>query len=237
MSADTDRARGFYGQVFGWDCEDPNPEFGGYANFTRDGERIAGLMGKQDDAVPDVWSIYLEVADAEETVAKVTGMGLPVIVPAMPVGSFGTMAVVTDPTGAVIGMWQPDEHTGFSHWMDEPGTPGWFELHTRDLDSAVRFYEDVFGWTTHPASDEPGFRYTVQVEGESQYAGIMDASAFLPEGVPPHWSVYFHVDDADATAAQVVELGGSIVMPPEDTPYGRLATVTDPMGAMFKLHQ
>ena len=63
----------------------------------------------------------------------------------------------------------------------------------------------------------------------------MDAAAFLPEGVPAHWSIYFAVGDADAALAQIVELGGSIVAGAEDTPYGRLATATDPTGALFKL--
>ena len=65
----------------------------------------------------------------------------------------------------------------------------------------------------------------------------MDASAFLPEGMPNHWSVYFGVEDADATAKKVTDLGGSVVMPPEDTPYGRLGTLLDPTGAMFKIQQ
>ena len=63
----------------------------------------------------------------------------------------------------------------------------------------------------------------------------MDASAFLPDGVPAHWSVYFGVDDTDATLAQIAELGGSIVTAGEDTPYGRLATAADPTGRSFKL--
>ena len=63
----------------------------------------------------------------------------------------------------------------------------------------------------------------------------MDATAFLPDGVPAHWSVYFATDDIDATLAQVTELGGAVVMGPDDTPYGRLATCADPTGAMFKL--
>jgi len=65
----------------------------------------------------------------------------------------------------------------------------------------------------------------------------MDSSAFLPAEVPSHWAVYFSVADVDAALAKVVELGGSIVRPAEDTPFGRIADVTDPTGAMFKLHQ
>jgi predicted enzyme related to lactoylglutathione lyase len=71
--------------------------------------------------------------------------------------------------------------------------------------------------------------------GEGELAGIMDAAAFLPDGVPAHWSVYWEVDDADAAVAKVKALGGSVVMDSVDTPYGRLATVADPAGAQFKL--
>ena len=65
----------------------------------------------------------------------------------------------------------------------------------------------------------------------------MDANGFLPDGVPAHWSVYFGSDDADATLARISELGGSVVRPAEDTPYGRLAQAADPTGALFKLVQ
>ena len=65
----------------------------------------------------------------------------------------------------------------------------------------------------------------------------MDASAFLPEGVPAQWSIYFGVGDADAALAKIVELGGTITQPAEDTPYGRLAQAADPTGALFKLVQ
>ncbi len=236
MSGDVDRARTFYGGLFRWESEDPNPDFGGYTNFTFQGVRIGGLMGKQDDAMPDVWSIYLEVADAAKTIARVEELGLPVIVPAMPVGDLGVMGVVGDPTGAVIGMWQPGEHRGFGRWM-EPGAPGWFELHTRDLPTATGFYEDVFGWTTRVESDTPEFRYRTMVEGELQYAGMMDDTGHLPDDVPPHWTVYFDTADIDASLGRVVELGGTVLMPAEETPYGRLAAVADPMGAVFNLHQ
>ena len=53
------------------------------------------------------------------------------------------------------------------------------------------------------------------------------------EGVPNHWHVYFSVDDADATAAKVAELGGTILVPPFDTPVGRIGVAQDPQGAVF----
>ncbi|MGH3547334.1 MAG: VOC family protein [Pseudonocardiaceae bacterium] len=72
-------------------------------------------------------------------------------------------------------------------------------------------------------------------QGEDWLAGIMDASAFLPVGVSAHWSVYFGIDDTDAALAKIVDLGGSILIAAEDTPYGRLAAAADPTGARFKL--
>src|SRR5262249_29173173 len=60
---------------------------------------------------------------------------------------------------------------------------------------------------------------------------------FLPDGVPAHWSVYYATDDADASLALVRKLGGAVVTGAEDTPYGRLATASDPTGAVFKLRQ
>ena len=119
---------------------------------------------------------------------------------------------------------------------EEPGAPAWFELHTRDYDAAVAFYQDVFGWKTEVESDTPEFRYTTMRDGDKQLAGIMDGSGFLPEGVPAHWSVYFQVDDADDALVKVAELGGSMVTEAMDTPYGRMATVADPTGAQFKLN-
>ncbi len=233
MSSDTDKSRAFYGELFGWTAEAPNEEFGGYANFSNGDDRVAGLMAAQEGGMPDVWSVYLAVDDAEKTVEVAKAHGAPVFVEAMAVGDLGTMAVLADAGGAAIGMWQPGEHRGGV--VATEGAPCHFELHTRDYEASVAFYKDVFGWDPQVAADEPGFRYTTLDVADGEHAGIMDASAFLPEGVPAHWSVYFAVADADAAVAKVEQLGGSTIMAAEDTPYGRIATVADSTGAMFKL--
>jgi predicted enzyme related to lactoylglutathione lyase len=182
---------------------------------------------------PDLWSVYLATEDAQATADAAVANGGQVLVPAMEVMQLGSMAVLADPGGAAIGAWQPGLHTGFAIF-GETGTPTWFELHTRDYDASVQFYRDVFTWDTHVAGDTPEFRYTTLGEGDP-LAGIMDASAFLPDGVPANWSVYFGVDDTDAALAKTVHLGGAIILPAEDTPYGRLAQAADPTGALFKL--
>lgn len=88
-----------------------------------------------------------------------------------------------------------------------------------------------------PASAAHEFRYVTLVgpDGDFGLAGIMDAARFLPEGAGSHWSAYVEVDDVHASVATVTALGGSVLTPPAGTPYGTLATVTDPQGATFKL--
>jgi predicted enzyme related to lactoylglutathione lyase len=236
LTTDPARTRDFYGRLFGWTVEDPGEEYGGYVNFLSQGIHVAGCMRNDGSAgVPDLWSVYLATADAEATVARAADHGGQVMVPAMDVMELGRMAVVADVGGAVVGMWQPGLHRGFGV-LGEPGSPAWFELHTRAYDETVAFYRDVFGWNTRVESDTPEFRYTTLDLDDEQLAGIMDASGFLPDGVPASWSVYFSVADTDHALSEVVALGGEVLMGAEDTPYGRLATVADPTGAVFKLH-
>lgn len=235
QSSDVEKSKAFYKEILGWDADTPNDEFGGYFNFRRAGETIAGCMKKEDGApFPDVWSVYLAVDDAEKAMEIALASGAQPIVHPMQVGDFGTMAFASDPSGAAVGLWQPETHKGFLV-LGEPGAPGWFELHTRDYDKAVKFYAEVFGWDMHTMSDTADFRYSTAGEGDDAVAGIMDSSKLLPEGVPSHWLVYFAVDDTDEALKATVELGGSIVLPAEDTPFGRLAHATDSTGAHFKL--
>lgn len=236
-SSDTERAKDFYGQLFGWTTLDPGPEYGGYFIFQKDGKTVAGCMANDgEQGVPDMWTVYLTTDDADRTADAARTNGGQVHLEPMDVTQNGRFAMLGDPGEATIGVWQPRDVQGFEI-RGETGAPAWFELQTRDYDASVDFYRDVFGWDAHTASDSDELRYTTLGEGESMQAGIMDASGFLPEGAPAAWSVYFEVEDADATIAQATELGGAVVDPAEDTPYGRLATLTDPTGTRLKLLQ
>ncbi len=235
-TSDPERAQAFYNELFGWTCEATGPEFGGYFNFSKDGVQVAGGMAHDGETgTPDHWSVYLASDNAAATVDAAAARGRAVIVPAMAVMELGSMAVVTDPGGDAIGIWQPGLHKGFGVF-GEPGTPSWFELHTRAYDAALQFYRDVCKWDTATVSDAPEFRYTTLNDGDVQLAGIMDASVF-PDGAPTGWSIYFGTDDTDKSLARIVDLGGKIVLPAEDTPYGRLAQASDPTGSLFKLVQ
>jgi predicted enzyme related to lactoylglutathione lyase len=235
-SSDTDKSAAFYGGLFGWTAESAGEDFGGYITFSLDGVQVAGCMKNDGSMGPDGWSTYLATDDIAKLAESATANGGQVVAEPMAVGDLGQMAFVTDPTGGFIGAWQPGEHKGFLV-HNEPNAPGWFELHTRDFDGALAFYREVFGCDIDVVNDTPEFRYAVVMANGLQWAGIMDATAFLPDGVPAHWSVYIEVADADATVAKAQELGGSVVQPAEDTPYGRLATLTDTTGASFKLVQ
>jgi predicted enzyme related to lactoylglutathione lyase len=236
-TSDVEGSRRFYAELFGWEAQAPSPEFGGYFIFHRDGVPTAGAMGDMGDMPADnTWKIYLDTEDIAQTLRAAEAGGAKVVAPAMVVADLGTQAVLVDPTGAALGAWQPETFPGFTV-LGEHGAPSWFELHTADYDAAVAFYRSVFHWDTATVGDSDEFRYTIMRDpgGEGELAGIMDAASFLPAGVPAYWSVYWHVDDADATLAKVKALGGSVVMDAEDTPYGRLASAADPSGAQFKL--
>lgn len=236
LSSDVDTAKSFYGSVLGWTSEDAGVEFGGYVNFASDGHRVAGMFPKTaETGGPDAWTTYISTDDIDATVNRVTDKGGTVMSPAMEVLDLGSMAVVVDPVGAVFGLWQPGTHTGFAKY-NEPGSVTWDEHHSKDFSTSTKFYAGVFGWDIEKTSDTDDFRYYQgQIDGET-VAGLMDSKAFLPAEVPSHWAVYFSVPDVDDAIATATDNGATVARPAEDTPFGRIADLSDPTGAMFKLH-
>jgi uncharacterized protein len=234
-TTDESAARAFYSGVLGWTAGEADASRGGYFMFLHDGVPIAGAMSiPRDDPMSDTWNLYLRSDDAAATVDASSRHGGSTLVPAMAVDGLGTMAMITDPGGATIGVWQPGSSHSFGA-IAEPGAPQWFELHSRDYREAVDFYASVFGWTTSVMGDSDEFRYTVSQRDGANVAGVMDASGFLPEGVPSMWTVYFGVANADDALKAAASLGGTIVASAEDSPYGRVATVADPGGAVFRV--
>ncbi len=234
FTSDVDRSRNFYGELFGWEALEANPEFGGYFMFALDGTPIAGCMPNPGGmGMTDGWSIHLATDDTQKTIETAEAAGGHVLMPSVDIGDLGTTTMLGDPAGAAFGAWQPRTFQGFGI-VAEFGAPSWFELATNDYSGAVPFYRDLFRLDANVVSEVPEFRYTTLRVGEEDVAGIMDTSMF-GEGVPPRWNVYFGSAEGDATVSKVVELGGAIVRPPEDSPYGRLAEVTDPGGVAFKL--
>ena len=232
LGTDVLGAKAFYSSLFGWDTADAGPveQTGGYGFFLKEGRQVGGY-GPQQNPGPPSWTTYVIVPDADAIAAEVTAAGGSVVVPTMAVMDQGSLAVFSDPTGAIFSVWQPDRHHG-AQVVREPGAFSWVELSTRDTAAAKAFYEAVFGWSARD-SDAGGMAYTeFQVDGES-IAGMMEMAPDVPDEVPSYWMVYFEVEDVDGAVTQATSLGASTVAPAMDFPGGRFAILTDPQGAMF----
>src|SRR6266496_3939802 len=233
-SPDVEASKAFYSALFGWEANTvPAPEAGGYTLFTMNGKQVAGVGPIMTEGQPSVWMTYVNVADADGIAKQVADAGGDVLMAPMDVLDQGRLAVFADPTGAVIGVWQPAAHTG-AQLVNEPVSYCWSELATRDVDGAKAFYSAVFGWDSATGTDGPMAYTEFKVDGDS-IAGMFQMAGMMPDDVPPHWGVYFAVADCDATVDAASGLGASVAVPAMDVPIGRFAALTDPHGAFFRV--
>lgn len=234
-TTDQQSAIAFYQHLFGWEVEDTGEEFGHYAMARIGGHLVCGL-GPQPpgQSVPPVWTTYLASDDADKTCEAITASGGTVVMPAMDIGTSGRMAMAQDPTGAFFGIWQAGEVIG-ANLVNEPGGFTWNECRSRDPQRALEFYAAVFGYTY--TKMEGGEEYwTIDGAGPGNtVGGIGVLEADVPAEVPPHWMTYFAVTDADVTTAACTARGGQVQMGPFDTPFGRMAVLSDPQGAVFSI--
>lgn len=230
-SPNPDESVAFYGALFGWDAGEASEEFGGYRMFFLHGKSVAGLGPQQRADVPPFWSSYVSVVDAAAAATAVEAAGGKVLVSPMTIPEAGTMAVFSDPEGSQFSVWHADQHIG-SELANEPGALTWNELLTRDPEGAKQFYGAVFGWESE-AMPTSRVDYTVFKIGDNMVGGMMPMGNDFPPQMPSAWMIYIAVEDVDATAAQAVELGGNVNMPPMDIEQGRIAVLGDPHGAVF----
>jgi len=230
-------AKAFYGGLFGWTFDDQQmPQGGAYSMAKLGDEQVAAIAPQPPEVAaagaPPMWNTYLAVDSADDAVGKVEAAGGQVAMAPFDVMDAGRMAFVLDPSGAAVAFWQAGQHIGAT-LVNEPGTVTWNELITTEP-SAAKFYEQVLGMTTATMPEMGMGDYTLfQVNGEA----VGGTTPPQMPGVPNHWHVYFAVADADATAAKVTELGGSMLAEPFDTPAGRMAVARDPHGAVFSIIQ
>lgn len=234
-TTDLKSATEFYTDLFGWDPEvSPEPEAGGYTTFRIDGRQVAGAGPIQGEAQPPMWTTYVESTDAAATAAKIVAAGGNVLLEPFDVLGYGRMAVFLDQAGAMFAVWQPGTHGG-GEIFGRPGTLAWNELTTRDPEGSKIFYGSVFGWKPQDMPFGPVTYTEFQLDG-ARVAGLMPMEGDVwPEDLPPHWMVYFHVDDCDEAARRAQELGGTVSVPPTDIPPGRFAVLSDPQGAFFSI--
>jgi uncharacterized protein len=264
VQPDLDATMAFYGGLFAWTFELRTPEDAvpRYTYARLDGLVVAGVgsapAGSTD---PTGWTTYIWVDSADETAVSVEAQGGQVIASPVDIPSSGRVAVCTDPSGAVFGLWQAGNNRG-AELVNAPGSWNFSELNVRDTREASQFYGAVFGWLSDSlemgagqevglwrvkgygdflAERDPEIRERQESEGAPD--GFADAVALLIPAreafatSPAYWSVTFAVAVADAAFARAIELGARVITPPFDTDYTRMGTVEDPQGAVLNLSQ
>jgi uncharacterized protein len=233
MTPDVDAARTFYQAVFGWEYDIGGPEYGGYTTARLGQRMVAGMFGPQPDVppVPPAWSLYFASENVEADVARAVELGAKVLSPAMSVGDFGSMAVCEDPTGVAFSFWQAGSHVG-SQVTEEPGSAAWYELYSPNAKQARDFYTALLGVTVDTMPG--GMEYYVLKHGEQQLCGIIQIDPSWGD-FHPQWITYFSVANTDETVEVIKKHGGKIMGNIDDSPFGRLAAVTGPSGAAFKI--
>lgn len=221
-----------------------------------------GAVRSLPEGAPPIamWSTYFWVDSADEAVSKVRDAGGGVVTEPFDFMGACRMAVFADPEGALFGVWEAKEHKG-ARLVNDPGSVVFNGLNTRDVEAARSFYGSLFGWQTSGIGGGaegwtlPGYGDWLEREHHPHLREQM-AEAGAPHGfedvvasiipipddqpdTPPHWSVTFAVDDADATAAKATALGGNVIVPPFDAPWStstytiRITVISDPQGATF----
>ncbi|WP_181391939.1 VOC family protein [Deinococcus irradiatisoli] len=233
-----DQSRAFYAALFGWEYSVAPEEYGNYATALRGGPGqsaagIAPLPGDSD--MPSAWTTYFASDDVYADAERVTGLGGQVVMAPLAVGDLGHMGLFTDPSGAAFGLWQAGRHTG-AEVMGEVGSLAWLSLNTRDSAAALAFYRALLGAQSEVMTAD----YQVLKHGDQTFAGVYSvrpgADPPTPgwmENAPAQWVTYFMVDDTEQAAETTVRYGGRVLEAPYATPYGRMAVLADPSGAVF----
>ncbi|HEX9306121.1 MAG TPA: VOC family protein [Anaeromyxobacter sp.] len=249
LQPDPEVAVNFYGSLFGWKFVGPGPipgdPQGRYFVARVRGRDVAGIGSSSDrsSSLAPAWSTYVRVASADETADQARRAGGTVRDGPFDVHPAGRMAVIADPAGAPVCVWEARAREG-AQLVNEPRAWAMSVLETTEPERSKAFYGAVFGW--QPESFDAGgaqltlWRLPGYVGGEPQQPVPRDVVGVMVAGgsagaVPPHWTVEFWVDDADATAEHAARLGGRVVEAPHDTPGFRSAVLADPHGAVFSV--
>jgi predicted enzyme related to lactoylglutathione lyase len=240
-TTDVDGAKDFYEHLLGVKVQavpgDPE-ETGGYGFLMKDGKMVGGIGPVQSDEGHSAWSSYVKVEDADATAEQVKEAGGSVFFgPADLPNESGRVAMFQDASGGFIGIVQQNRHPG-AQLVNEPGTWTWSNLMTRDLEQSKDFYGKVFGWTASHNDEVPPNILMWQVEGQrwpEGLGGLMGITDDLPADMPPHWQVYFVVENMDEAIEKATSLGAQVGFGPIDVPVARLATLVDPQGAVVSI--
>lgn len=235
-TTDGEAAKKFYTELFGWDFNDhPMGPDMVYTMLTLDGKEVGALYQMSGEmtsqGIPPNWLSYASVTSADESAAKAKELGATLMKEPFDVMEVGRMAVIQDPTGAVFAIWQAGHHKG-AQVVNVPNSLCWNELSTSDTTKAGDFYTGLFGWGKDVKEMGP-MTYTSFMNGDRPAGGMYTPTPEMGE-IPPHWLVYFAVDDTDAKLTKANDLGATTIVPAMDIPgTGRFAVIQDPQGAVF----
>jgi uncharacterized protein len=231
------QSQAFYHALFGWTAQDMGAGYGHYHLLCQDGHPVAGLgpATPGTEHQPPAWTVYYASDDLTRDAARLHDLGGHTLAGPMQVGELGRMLVATDPGGAPFGLWQPQDFGGFT-LAGEHGSPAWQEVNTHDAEEAAAFYGALFGAQVTPVPG--GATYLMLRRDGQEVGGILHMDpAHWPAHIPPHWMPYFAVNDVQQAAALAPQHGGQLSVPPFGSPYGTIAILTDPHGAVFSVIQ
>lgn len=228
----------FYTSVLGWSYQDTGPDFHHFRLCQVNGRYAAGIGAVESPDQPVAWTVYLASDNLDATVKLINDNGGSVMVGPMEIPETGRFVIATDNTGGVFGSFQITHGVGMQV-HSEPGGLIWEDCRLTDVPAGREFYRTVFG---AECSEIPGISLdeygTFSVPGaeEGRPVGGMGGLMGMPEGTPSHWMPYFSAASVDGAVAAAQAGNGTVVMAAQDTPFGRIAVVTDPFGAHFGLH-
>jgi uncharacterized protein len=241
-TTDQKGAVAFYRALFGWDLNDqPMGPTETYSMFQMRGKEVAAAYTMRPEerqhGAPPHWNNYVTVKNVDESVKKAGGLEAKVLAPPFDVMDVGRMAVLQDPTGAVFQVWEAKKHIG-AKILNEPGALCWTELTTTDTRAAEKFYTQLFGWTPKHSAPGAPMEYTEFSVDGTPSIGMMAKPKEMPAHIPSYWMPYFQVTSVDSSASKGKELGGKVMVGPQDIPgTGRFAILVDPQGAVFAVFQ
>jgi predicted enzyme related to lactoylglutathione lyase len=255
LTSDMEAAQRFYTRIFGWEFAGPGPMPGDppgqYYVAQLRGRDVAGLGSPPagGSAGPAAWNTQVSVRSADEAAKLAPTAGGSVLVAPFDAAPAGRLAVLADPSGAVICVWEPGERDGAA-LVNEPSAWAMSVLGTEDPDAAQTFYGELFGWRAEAFDAGPGielwfWRLPGFVGGEPEQPVPRDVVAAMtrtepsagPEPPSPRWSVDFWISDAEAAAAAAPGLGGAVMTAPFELASFRRAILADPSGAAFSVSQ
>jgi uncharacterized protein len=246
LTADIEAAKAFYGGIFGWEFAGPGPMPGDppgeYFVARVAGDDVAGigtLPAQSPGGMPPGWNTHVAVQSADAAAARARAAGGSVLVEPFDAPPAGRMAVIADPAGGVVCLWEAGERAGAAR-VNEPSAWAMSLLTTPDPDGAQAFYADLFGWEAQEFGPSLWlFRLPGYVGGEPQQPVPRDVIAALTAGesAPAAWTVDFWIADTEAAAAAAPGLGGTVVAQPFDEASFRRAFIAAPDGATFSISQ